>query len=265
MLDPRISLSVLCFPELTLAEFCDQARTLNVSTVGVDRTRILDAKPARARRMLDDAGLLVSALLASCLFDLDHPATWPGTRAQLDESVDAASEIGASTIYLTSGAHPHGRMDDSFTVFGDAVGPSIERARGVGVRVAIEPTSWLYADISFVHTLSDATDLARATGTAICLDLFHCWTDLNFTERVAQAAPYISHVQLSDYMHGDRALPARAVPGDGAIPLPRLLEDILATTYVGPFELELNGPRIDAEGHAVAAQRAVEWLADALS
>jgi sugar phosphate isomerase/epimerase len=62
-------------------------------------------------------------------------------------------------------------------------------------------------------------------------------------------------VQLSDYVFGDRALPARAVPGDGAIPLEPIIGMLLEAGYTGVFDLELLGPRIDAEGPTAAVAR----------
>jgi sugar phosphate isomerase/epimerase len=72
--------------------------------------------------------------------------------------------------------------------------------------------------------------------------------------------PRCELVQLSDYVYGDRALPARAVPGDGAVPLARLLKDLDSAGYRGAYELELLGPRIDAEGHTAAVRRAAAKL-----
>ena len=57
----------------------------------------------------------------------------------------------------------------------------------------------------------------------------------------------------------------RAVPGDGAIPLERILGDVLDAGYTGVFDLELVGPRIDAEGARPATTRAAETLSRMLT
>ncbi|MGB8363806.1 MAG: hypothetical protein ACLQUZ_06235 [Rhizomicrobium sp.] len=62
-------------------------------------------------------------------------------------------------------------------------------------------------------------------------------------------------VQFSDYVYGDRTIPERAVPGDGAIPLDRLVGWVLDAGYTGAFDMELGGPRIRAEGELAAARR----------
>jgi sugar phosphate isomerase/epimerase len=77
--------------------------------------------------------------------------------------------------------------------------------------------------------------------------------------------PRCQLVQLSDYCYGDRSLPARAVPGDGVIPLQRLVSMLLDVGYAGAFELELLGPRVDTEGHLAATTRAASHISELLS
>ena len=71
-------------------------------------------------------------------------------------------------------------------------------------------------------------------------------------------------VQVSDYVYGDRSMPCRAVPGDGAIPLKQILEWTLRAGYAGTFDLELIGPRIDAEGRIKAVRRSADRLDEIL-
>jgi sugar phosphate isomerase/epimerase len=59
-------------------------------------------------------------------------------------------------------------------------------------------------------------------------------------------------VQVSDYVYGDRSLPSRAVPGDGAIPLRRIVGWIANAGYDGVFDLELIGPRINGQEGEIA-------------
>jgi sugar phosphate isomerase/epimerase len=54
------------------------------------------------------------------------------------------------------------------------------------------------------------------------------------------------------------------VPGDGAVPLARILEWLLSAGYAGAFDFELIGPRIDQEGHLNAARRASQYTGELL-
>jgi sugar phosphate isomerase/epimerase len=93
-------------------------------------------------------------------------------------------------------------------------------------------------------------------GVGICIDLFHCWAEAGLPALVSRAMPRLQQIQLSDYVLGDRALPARAVPGDGVIPIEPFLEQTLAGGYAHGFDLELIGPRIEAQGRYEASRRA---------
>ncbi|GAB2483684.1 sugar phosphate isomerase/epimerase family protein [Jatrophihabitans fulvus] len=256
---------MLCHPQLSVLQFCDEVAAHGVATVSVTASRLLEQPASRTRRVLDHRGLSAVAVTGGTVFDLDDRSSWPATRRRLDAIVDAAAEVGAATVYILTGARPQSQWDDPVPVFGDAVGPSLQRARSMAVGIAVEPATWLYADMTFAHTLTDAVEIAEAVGTTICVDLFHLWTDLHFSDSIRRAAPHVAHVQLGDYASGDRALPSRAVPGDGVVPLRRLIAQVVAAGYTGPFDLELNGPRIDAEGSTVATARGITWLADALA
>jgi sugar phosphate isomerase/epimerase len=123
----------------------------------------------------------------------------------------------------------------------------------------------LYADIHLAHTLRDAITLAEMAGVGICIDVFHCWTEPDFEGLVRRALPRTELIQLSDYVLGDRALPARAVPGDGAIPLEAFLAQSLAGGYSHGFDLELIGPRIEEEGRFESARRACAVVGEMLN
>ena len=132
----------------------------------------------------------------------------------------------------------------------------MRHAEQAGVALAIENASALYADIHIAHTLRDTITLAEMAGVGICIDLFHCWAEAGLVDLLERAMPRLEQIQLSDYVLGDRALPARAVPGDGAIPIETFLGQALAGGYAHGFDLELIGPRIEREGRFEAARRA---------
>lgn len=59
---------------------------------------------------------------------------------------------------------------------------------------------------------------------------------------------------------GTLSVPNRWVPGDGDLPIARLLAETLALGYRGVVDLELVGPAIKAEGPEFALSRALKWL-----
>lgn len=182
-------------------------------------------------------------------------------RAALESLIDTAAALDARMIYMLTGGRGGLTWEQAAERFCAAVAPCLQHARDRGVALAVENASSLYADIHIAHSLRDTVTLAEMADLGICIDLFHCWAEAGLPSLVDRALPRTELVQLSDYVLGDRALPARAVPGDGAIPVEPFVAQVLAGGYAHGFDLELIGPRIEAEGRARAARRACETVA----
>lgn len=130
--------------------------------------------------------------------------------------------------------------------------------------VAVEVCNQLRDDLGFLYTLRDAIDVARDCGIAVCADLLWWRTERDLPRTLREGADAIALVQVSDCAVGATSMPCRLVPGDGAIPLERLLEQLLEAGYRGPFDLELLGPEIGREGPGRALRRGADWLRAAL-
>ena len=128
----------------------------------------------------------------------------------------------------------------------------------------VEPTNPLRVDISFVFWQRDAMDLARRAGTKVMLDLQSCWYERGLEEVVRRNIDLVGLTQISDYVIGTTRTGDRVVPGDGDVPLERLLAMVLDAGFEGSFDLEVMGPRVEAEGYPSAVRRSVERASDLL-
>jgi sugar phosphate isomerase/epimerase len=115
-------------------------------------------------------------------------------------------------------------------------------------------------DLSFATTLRDTVDLAAQLDAYVCLELNSCWAERDYDATIARAGARITHVQCSDALAGSLITPDRLVPGDGEIPLARRIGALARAGYSGAFEIEMVGPRIEAEGYEPAIRRAVDRL-----
>lgn len=179
-------------------------------------------------------------------------------------TIDLAAELSVPSIYLLTGGRGRLSWEEAASRFTDLLAPCRDRAERAGIALLVENASALNADIHIVHTLPDTTQLARIAGIGVCVELHACWPEANLRSNLAEALPLTGLVQVSDYVLGDRSTPCRAVPGDGAMPLERILRDVLDLGYAGLFDLELIGPRIEAEGPRQACRRAAHYLSDLL-
>lgn len=182
------------------------------------------------------------------------------TRDALLRVIDSAAAVSARSIYMLTGGRGELTWEQAAETFSAAVEPCVRVANQAGVALAIETASSLYADIHIAHTLRDTITLAEMAGLGICIDLFHCWTEADFAHLVERALPRTQLIQLSDYVLGDRCLPARAVPGDGTVPIEAFLAQVVGAGYPHNFDLELIGPRIESEGRLEAARRACDAI-----
>lgn len=244
MPDERLSVHSVTFYGAPLSELVQHWRAL-----GVRRLSLIDSQLSEPELPSVVAGEGYSVETVYHLFS---------SRDSLLRVIDEAHTVDARVIYMLTGGRGGLTWEQAADRFRDAVTPCVRAAEQAGVALAIENASSLYADIHITHTLRDTITLAEATGLGVCIDLFHCWAEADLMALVQRALPRTEVIQLSDYVLGDRALPARAVPGDGAIPITPFISSVLESGYRHGFDLELIGPRIEREGRFEAARRACD-------
>jgi sugar phosphate isomerase/epimerase len=256
----RVSLSAISTFRWTLEEDLAFYAEAGITAIGASLAKLEAAGLDDGARRLRDAGLRVTNLIGIGPFVLASPAQWPGQRDRVRRALDAAEAVHAECLILTTGPAGQLAWDDAADALHDALDPVLADARARGVPVGLEHTNSLRVDVGFVHTLRDVIDLARRLGTGVCVELNACWAERGLADTVAEGVDMFRLVQVSDYAVGTLSTPNRLVPGDGDIPLERILGQVLAAGYRGVFDLELIGPRIDEEGYGPAAQRALERL-----
>ena len=141
----------------------------------------------------------------------------------------------------------------------------LQEAKAHAIPFAIEHTNSLRVDVGFVHTLKDAIDLARHLDVGVCMELNACWAERALEQTIRAGIDRIRLVQVSDFKVGTVASSQRLVPGDGDIPIERILRVVLDAGYEGVFDLELIGDAITTEGFDGAVPRAVARLGSILT
>jgi sugar phosphate isomerase/epimerase len=257
----RLSIDQLCFLGDPVDDFVAGCRELGARQVVLNSAGLLaDGGFDAARRALGTTGPRVEAInhAFATYPDLEHDRGDATTN--LLRLLDMAAELGARSVYLLTGGRGSLSWEGAADRFVELVSTALDAARDRDIGLLVENAPSLYADIHIGHSLADTLTLAERAGLGVCVELQFCWADAGIDELLRRAAPRCGLVQVSDYVPGDRSLPARAVPGDGAVPLTDLVSTLLAAGYPGVFDIELLGPRIEAEGHLAATRRAVERM-----
>lgn len=263
---PRVCLHQVAFIRESTTAFIEHCRAIGVAYMTLVSPLLL--RPGG----LEEAQHALVAGGPRCT-TVNHPfAMYPdlekdsGEAAQrLMQAIDIAATLGAENLYLVTGGRGSLGWEAAAERFAKLIAPCRMRAEEKGVKLLVETASDFNVDIHIAHTLDDTITLAEIAGIGVCIELHACWFEGGLSEKFRRAMPVTGLVQVSDYVLGDRTAPCRAVPGDGAIPLEHLLGDILDAGYAGVFDLELIGPRIEAEGARAATTRAAERLSEMLT
>jgi len=256
---PAISVNTLSLAAAPLAEQVETVARIGATAITPEVAQLRETGIERSLARLRDCGLAVAAITHRA-FGFASPTETKAARDRLLQTIDIASQAGAGSVIMTTGGRGELCWTDAAARFAEAIAPCAQAARAAGVVLGIEPTSHLYCDVSIVHRLSDTATVARAAGIGVAMDLFACWVDADIDAAISAAAPMAAVVQVSDYVHGDRGLPCRAVPGDGAMPWHRMIPLIAAAGFSGWLDLEIIGPRLQAEGQEAGLARAAAHI-----
>ncbi len=257
---PRVCVSGLCFPRLSAVEAIEAIGGIGAVNASMPGHKIRYSGAGAVVAAGGRCGVKIVATTGALGLDLSSGQASRASLRRAEQDIDLAAAVGAAVMYGLAGPRTSARWDACADAYVNAAGELAGYAADRGVTLAIEPTSWLYADLTFIHTFHDALLVAPRAGMAICLDAFHVWTEAGLREEIGEHVSLIAHVQLSDMTRGSRSLPCRAVPGAGDVPLAAVVRWLLDAGYPGVFDCELNGPAIDAIGHHAAAAQAAGWL-----
>ena len=257
---PRLSVNALSSFNWSFAQDLALWRALDVRVAGLLISKI-DADVDGCLAQLRAADIALSTIVCGA-FNLADPQSWPAHRQAVNKLLDAVAAMGSGMVYFPTGRTDGSRWGEVLERLAEAVAPCVEYAAKIGVRLAFEPS--LRTDASFVNTLRDAVDVAERTGLGLVVDFGNCWMERDLQQVLQRAAPHIALVQICDVVIGGNGKPSpggRVHLGDGELPLPRLMQDVLATGYRGPFDLEVLGPCVEAEGYEAALRRGVPQAA----
>jgi sugar phosphate isomerase/epimerase len=148
---------------------------------------------------------------------------------------------GAPFICNT-GAQPKGDMAEAMAVVVRELRALAPIAAEHGVRIALEPLNPTSVNVeSAIWTVAQALDIIEATGRdeiGLCLDYWNIWQNADIEAQIRRAGDRIFTVQASDW-RTPRSFADRIAPGDGYIPLGRLLQATYAAGYRGACTVEV--------------------------
>lgn len=231
-----------------------------VPAIGLTLEKIDAVGIDAAARVLRAAGLAAACLQTAGRFSLGAPASLPAEIESARHRIAQAAVVRASCLVLFTGNDPRQSWEENLPAFRGVLDALLPFAAEQRVRLAIEPSHALRVETSFLHSFGDALDVADMVDSpwlGVVLEVNNAWIERGLYDNIAGRAQRIALVQVSDFRIGTRCTPERVVPGDGDIPLRRILHAVHAAGYRGYYDIELVGPEIEREGYGSAVARAL--------
>lgn len=163
--------------------------------------------------------------------------------ARLRLSIERLSAFAAGCPFiLNTGAPDKGNIDAMVKTTVIELRELAGFAADHGITLALEPLNASSMNIeSAIWTIDQAMEIIDAVNrdnVGICLDFWNIWQNANVEENIRRAGDRIFTLQVSDWRtpqsYGDRL-----VPGDGIIPIGKLLKIVHETNYSGACTIEL--------------------------
>ena len=241
-----------------ISEFTTQPWTFDedvarYARLGVDTIEVVEAKLDGARfadqmRSIAAAGLAISGVQPAVrtFFGsrmMPQPTDLKARIAALRGSIERLARFAPGVPFITNtGAHPKGDMAEAMRLVGDALGELARVAADHGVTLALEPLNPTSVNVeSAIWTIDQALeviDRADSPLVGLCLDYWNIWQNADIEAAIARAAGRILTVQASDW-RTPRSFADRIVPGDGIIPLARLIAATRAAGFSGSYVVEI--------------------------
>lgn len=221
--------------------------------LGIDTIEVVEAKLDEDRyveqmQSIAAAGLGISGVQPKVrtFFDsrmMPDPKPLGDRVACLRSSIERLGKFAPGVPFITNtGAHPKGDMAEAMKVVAQELKELAKVATDNGVLLALEPLNPTSVNVeSAIWTVDQALDVVEATGSdavGLCLDYWNVWQNAGIEAAIARAGDRIFTVQASDW-RAPRSFADRIVPGDGTIPLARLIEATRATGYAKPWVVEI--------------------------
>ena len=258
----RLSLNQATVKHLSLEEAAALCARHGIPAIGVWRDRVAEIGLARARTVVRAAGLHVSSLCRGGFFTRGDAGGRRAARVDNRAAVAEAAELGADTLILVCGGLVPGSRDLGLArrMVADAIGDLVPFARGLGVRLGIEPLHPMFcADRSVIASLGEAVDLALqfpVDAVGVVVDTYHVWWDVRLADEIARAAGRNVGYQVCDWVLPlpQDTLLGRGHLGDGLIDFAPISAAVTAAGYRGYVEVEIFNAEVWA---APADQTAV--------
>jgi sugar phosphate isomerase/epimerase len=253
MLDPaRLSIhQVTLPPQCSTPQFVAALARNGVPCTSLWRDKTREHGVEETARLVADNGIALSGYCFAGLVTSPEPGEAARARDDVRRALDEAAALGAPClVFVAGGVDPRDRNIAGTRERALAgVAELVAHARGVGVKLALEPLHpMICATRSVLSTMKLANEWCDRLGAddvvGIAVDTYAVWWDPEVEAEIARAGKRICSFHVSDWLPDTQDLRLdRGMMGDGVIDLPALRRAVEAAGYDGYVEVEIFSQR----------------------
>jgi sugar phosphate isomerase/epimerase len=249
----QFGFSEYCTPMWSLEEDLQHFRAAGATCFELSEAKMEHQRMEEQLALIRESGLHVSTVqpAVESFFDVKLSATKVTLEANRESLHNSVEFLGKSRIAdrfnTISGVLPDYSWAEALPYFAKEYRELCRRAADYEIKVMIEPLHPIYCGLdSMISTFSEAAQLVDAVGAdnlGFTFDVWHVWQQATVYEDIFKHADRIWAVHISDWKP-IRCAVDRHIPGDGQIPLGKLMRTLEAAGYDNGYLVEFFSDRL---------------------
>ncbi len=239
----RLSLSQMTTLRWSLTDEVMQLKQAGFDAIGLWRPKLAEFGEERAAEMLTRARLPVSSLSFAGGFTGGCGLSYIEAIADGRQAIDQAEAIGAKTVIVVGGSRHGHTLGHSRRLVVDGLRQLADFAELAGVKLSVLPMHPFFSKRwTFLNSLDQALEVLRAVDhpqVGLAFDAYHLWEESQLLERIPEIAPLTHIVQIGDSNGSPQSEQDRRMPGEGIIPLPKIIQAFQLAGFAGYFDIQV--------------------------
>lgn len=232
-----------------LADELDAMGRLGFDAISIWRPKLSDLPPGDARRMLDAAGIRVSSLQWAGGFTGSDGRTFRESLTDAREAIHEAAELGTDVVLVHTGCRGGHTLGHARRLVQESLERLAPIAEEHGVRLALKPTHPAASSgCGFITELREACEFVDSIDHAsigLALDVWHFGHQNELLSLLPAVVGRVMVVSVADSQGEPTADHERLAPGDGRLPLPRIMAALGDAGFDGDVEFEFVAEPVD--------------------
>jgi sugar phosphate isomerase/epimerase len=259
----RLSISQITSNNLGFEEAVKDYSSKGIGHMGIWTDKIENMPLTQVKTILEEYRVKPANMCFAGLFTSDSAEQRQAAVDNAKKTAERCKEIGAGFLLIVSGPAVPGDLEGSRDYARQALEELVPFAENIGTNLALEAIHPI--DISrwtVLVTLEQVFDVVESFSSpnlGILLDLYNSWWEPGLEATIPRIIDKVFDVHIADWAAETTAVDTRLLPGQGIIPLPRLIKAIENAGYQGLYDVEIFNPDIWEADEGPVLDEIVRW------